>query len=123
MELLRSFIQIEHKNLPHNTINIGNNTEVAQFREDKKQPVFEGLIPPDVKYLFTEGSLSVNTNISPFELPPDNTWRKSFLQTKEELVSYQLRPHLHDPRVFYSVNPNTALKLACYMHCLSCVYT
>ena len=85
------------KNLPHNTINIGDNTEVAQFREDKKQPVFEGLIPPDVKYLFTEGSLSVNTNISPFELPPDNTWRKSFLQTKEELVSYQLRPTCMTP--------------------------
>ena len=101
----------DHRTLTHYAVDLGNNREFSQFRCNQRQPIFEKLTPPDPRYLFTEGSLSSNKKLLPQQLPQNNKWPKSFLQTKEEILGHFLTPHSYIPRIFYSVSPSTALKL------------
>ena len=58
-----------------------------------------------------EGSKTEDEAV-PFDIPVNNIWSKTYAANREELEQFLLSPHLHIPRIFFSINPNTALKLA-----------
>ena len=100
----------EHRVLNEQNIDI-TNSPIIKLRDDPQQSSFSNIPYKDVSLLFVEGS-KTEDEASPFSIPVNNIWGKTYAANKEELEQFLLSPHLHIPRIFFSINPNTALKLA-----------
>ena len=100
----------EHRVLNEQGIDI-TNSPIIKLREDPQQSSFHNIPYKDVTVLFVEGSKTEDEAV-PFDIPVNNIWSKTYAANREELEQFLLSPHLHIPRIFFSINPNTALKLA-----------
>ena len=109
----------EHRTLNEQTIDI-TDSPINKLRDDPETPSFVDIPYKDVTLLFVEGS-RVEGEPSPFTIPSNNVWGRTFAANREELEQLLLRPHLHIPRIFFSINPTTALKLA-IQHIFSMAY-
>ena len=84
---------------------------ITKLRTNQEQPAFHNLPCREVKLLFVEGS-KMDDEAQPFTIPTNNVWIKSCASSKEQLEEMLLFPHLHVPRILYSLNPQIGLKLA-----------
>ena len=100
----------EHRSLNVQNIDI-TNSPLIKLRDDPQQTSFFNIPFKDVTLLFVEGSKTENEE-SPFSIPVNNIWGATYAANKEELEQLLISPHLHIPRIYFSVNPNTALKLS-----------
>ena len=96
----------EHRILNEQTIDI-TDSPINKLRNDPEQPSFFNIPYKDVTLLFVEGSRTEN-DPSPFTIPSNNNWGRTFAANREELEQFLLFPHLHIPRIFFSINPTTA---------------
>ena len=106
----------EHRVLNEQSIDISN-SPIVKLRDDPQQTSFHNIPYKDIIILFVEGNKTEDDigsldDVEPFSIPTNNIWNKTYAATKEELEQLLIFPHLHIPRIFFSINPNTAIKLA-----------
>ena len=111
----------EHRLLNEQGINIQNST-IIQLRDNPEQTSFDGIPYKDISILFVEGSKTEDQDgVEPFGIPTNYVWARTYAANREELEQFLISPHLHVPRIFFSINPNTAIKLA-IQHIFSIAY-
>ena len=106
----------EHRVLNEQGIDIAN-SPIVKLRDDPQQTSFHSIPYKDITILFVEGvktedDIGSLDGIEPFSIPTDDIWNKTYAANKEELEQFLISPHLHIPRILFSINPNTAIKLS-----------
>ena len=109
----------EHRLLNEQSINI-ENSAIVQLRDNPEQTSFDSIPYKDISILFVEGSKTEDV-VEPFGIPTNYIWSKTYAANREELEQFLISPHLHVPRIFFSINPNTAIKIA-IQHIFSLAY-
>ena len=91
----------EHWVLNEQNIDI-TNSPIIKLRDDPQQSSFHNIPYKDVTLLFIEGS-KTEDEASPFSIPVNNIWGRTYAANREELDQFLLSPHLHIPRIFFSI--------------------